>query len=106
MYKLGECTTNMLQIKLSLAEHRPLQLALMLRGRPTGFILLDKVTMVPKYSFVDYLSGGLEVGLVCTVDFTRSNLGPSDPKSLHYCGDDDGDDNEYLSAIRAVGDVL
>ena len=52
---------------------------------------------------------GMEVALIVGIDFTRSNLDPSDPKSLHYfnAGDRDGKQlNDYVTAIRSVGEIL
>ncbi len=39
------------------------------------------------------------------IDFTASNGDPSDPQSLHYM-DPRGRPNDYVQAIRAVGQVL
>jgi len=39
------------------------------------------------------------------VDFTGSNGNPQDPRSLHY-NDPTGAPNQYITAIRAVGDII
>ena len=39
------------------------------------------------------------------VDFTASNGPPNDPRSLHY-RDPRGADNQYMTAIRAVGSII
>lgn len=53
---------------------------------------------------MDYLRGGVEISLICSIDFTQSNGDPKDPKSLHYFQPDSL--NEYQKAITAVGEVL
>lgn len=55
-------------------------------------------------TFVDYLTGGIEINLVVGIDFTGSNGDPRDPRSLHYI--DPAAPNEYIRAIRSVGNVL
>lgn len=70
-------------------------------GGPTLFI--EDVVVSPKFSFLDYIAGGLEVGLIVGIDFSRSNMDPEDPSSLHG---KDMDSNDYVSAIRTVGDIL
>jgi hypothetical protein len=40
---------------------------------------------VKEYSFLDYISGGMQMGLVVAIDYTGSNGNPDDPSSLHVC---------------------
>ena len=47
--------------------------------------------------------GGCEIQLSIAIDFTLSNGNPTERSSLHYL---DMQRNEYLHAIRAVGDIL
>ena len=47
--------------------------------------------------------GGCEIGLTIAIDFTLSNGRPDQPSSLHYL---DMQKNEYLNAIRSVGQIL
>ena len=58
-----------------------------------------------KASFLDYIFGGCEISLVIGVDFTRSNGTPDSKDSLHYLEGAESE-NEYITAIRAVGDIL
>lgn len=37
-----------------------------------------------KHTFMDFMRGGLEIGLFVGIDFTGSNGNPSSPTSLHY----------------------
>ena len=59
--------------------------------------------IIKKNSFLDYIMGGTEISLSIAVDFTLSNREPQDPRSLHYL---DYNKNEYLHAIREVGEIL
>jgi hypothetical protein len=52
------------------------------------------------------MASGLELSLVCAIDFTASNGTPSDPRSLHYASADPARPNPYEMAINAVGSVL
>ena len=56
-----------------------------------------------EHSFLDYVIGGCQIDLSIAIDFTLSNGNPRDPSSLHYF---DPQRNQYLKAIRAVGDIL
>ena len=53
-------------------------------------------------SFTDYLKADYKISLIGAIDFTYSNGMPSNPTSLHYTGGH----NQYIEAIRAVGDIL
>ena len=56
-----------------------------------------------RHSFLEYVFGGCEIGLTVAIDFTLSNGRPDQPSSLHYL---DMQKNEYLNAIRSVGNIL
>ena len=58
---------------------------------------------IKNYSFIDYLRGGMQISLSIAIDFTASNLPPTDPKSLHYQG---VYNNQYEIAIKACGDIV
>ena len=57
----------------------------------------------PRHSFLEYIFGGCEIGLSIAIDFTLSNRDPSRADSLHYL---DMQRNEYLNAIKSVGNIL
>jgi hypothetical protein len=57
------------------------------------------------FPFTSYLAGGLNMSLVCCVDFTGSNGAVTSPKSLHYIDSSKGL-NQYQQAILSVGDIL
>ena len=56
-----------------------------------------------RHSFLEYVFGGCEIQLCCAIDFTLSNGDPRERDSLHYM---DMNRNEYLNAIRSVGNIL
>ncbi len=70
---------------------------------PTGEIRILRCDKQELYSFLDYISNGLEIALSIAVDFTLSNGEPSNPASLHYF---DLYKNQYLQAITSVGQIL
>ena len=61
-----------------------------------------KFDVVQKPTFVDYLRSGWAVSLVAAIDYTASNLNPTDPNSLHYLGQN----NQYEKALYNVGAVV
>ena len=56
-----------------------------------------------RHTFLEYVFGGCEISLAVAVDFTLSNGDPKDKDSLHYF---DLNKNEYLNAIKSVGNIL
>ena len=64
---------------------------------------LTQLEVKQRHSFLEYVFGGCEIGLTVAIDFTLSNGEPSKPGSLHYL---DMQKNEYLQAIRSVGNIL
>lgn len=58
------------------------------------------------YSFVEYLQGGMDISLVCCIDFTGSNGIPSHSSSLHYLSPSNNVLNDYQKAIMSVGKIL
>ena len=63
-----------------------------------------KLEFRERVTFLDYIFGGTEIGLSVAIDFTGSNGDPNKPGSLHYKGDLAR--NEYLNAIKSVGNIL
>eukprot|EP01117_Protostelium_nocturnum_P007696 TRINITY_DN2763_c0_g2_i1.p1 TRINITY_DN2763_c0_g2~~TRINITY_DN2763_c0_g2_i1.p1 ORF type:complete len:653 (-),score=196.44 TRINITY_DN2763_c0_g2_i1:37-1812(-) len=70
----------------------------------SGVVNLRSCETIKKATFLEYIQGGCEINLVVAIDFTASNLKPSDPKSLHFNNPATG--NEYTRAIQAVGSIL
>lgn len=73
-------------------------------GKPAGQLILEDIAVTRQYSFLDYVYGGLEIGLIVAIDMTRSNGDPRDEDSLHYY--DTSQPNDYVMAMRAVGEIL
>ena len=70
-----------------------------------GEVKIVQAKLVKKYSFLQFLRGGMEVQLICAIDFTGSNGHPSEKNSLHYMGPPYYE-SEYLKVIKSVGRVL
>lgn len=69
----------------------------------SGTCYLDAITVVPTYSFLDYVMGGCQINFTVGIDFTASNLNPTDPSSLHYIHP--AQPNQYTQALLAVGSI-
>ena len=54
-------------------------------------------------NFLEYIFGGCKISLHVAIDFTASNGQPNDPNSYH---NRNPVKNQYLHALRAVGDIL
>eukprot|EP00440_Ansanella_granifera_P053373 gb/GFBE01057854.1/.p1 GENE.gb/GFBE01057854.1/~~gb/GFBE01057854.1/.p1 ORF type:complete len:1149 (+),score=234.03 gb/GFBE01057854.1/:1-3447(+) len=74
-------------------------------GPVMGHITLEEFGLVRACSFLDYVRGGLELRLNVAIDFTRSNLGQSNPYSYHSTVHKD-EESAYATAIRALGEVI
>jgi len=65
--------------------------------------------IVHDYSFLDFVSAGLEIAVIVGIDFTRSNEEPRIPSSLHAFSPSTGQptpSNEYVMVIQSVLDIL
>lgn len=69
----------------------------------SGTCYLDPITVIPTFSFLDYVIGGCQINFTVGIDFTASNLNPTDPQSLHYI--DPNHPNQYTRALLAVGSI-
>jgi hypothetical protein len=54
--------------------------------------------------FVDYIQNGLQISVMCAIDFTGSNGEPHLPSSLHYMGGHEP--NHYEQALRACSSIV
>ncbi|XP_022084092.1 copine-8-like [Acanthaster planci] len=70
----------------------------------SGLITLLSCKIEPQYSFLDYIRGGCQLAFTVAIDFTASNGDPRQPTSLHYVNP--YQPNDYLRALRAVGEVI
>lgn len=70
-----------------------------------GTLIFDSVTVSELPTFMDFVKGGCELGLMTAIDFTGSNGQPDRRDSLHY-QPLDGRPNDYQSALRSVGEIV
>lgn len=70
-----------------------------------GQLVIEGIVIQRKFTFLDYVAGGLEMNLIVAIDCTRSNGDPSTEASLHYM-DESGTPNDYIMAMRGVGEIL
>lgn len=71
-----------------------------------GKVRLKQYEYLENTTFLDYIYGGCEISLIIAIDFTRSNGVPTSVDSLHNLGNSNRRTNEYITAIKAVGDIL
>ena len=71
----------------------------------SGTVILNSISIETVPSFLDYIQGGTQVNFTVAVDFTGSNGNPQSPQSLHY-KDPSGRPNQYVTAIRSVGEIV
>jgi len=71
----------------------------------SGFLHVNYCILELQPTFLDYISNGTELSFTVAIDFTASNGNPQDPRSLHY-NDPTGAPNQYITAIKAVGDII
>jgi len=70
----------------------------------SGVLHINEVRLHKIHSFLDYIAGGTEINLIVAIDYTASNGDPKYSGSLHY--QNPYEPNDYLRAIRSVGDIL
>jgi copine 5/8/9 len=73
-----------------------------LRGKQS-IIRINGFALKRQVNFLEYVFGGCNINLSIAIDFTMSNGHPNDSNSLH---NRDMQRNEYLQALRAVGEIL
>jgi len=73
--------------------------------KSSGNLIINSCMLETRPTFLDYIQGGMELSFTVAVDFTASNGDPRKPDSLHY-NDPSGKPNQYLTAIKAVGDII
>ena len=74
------------------------------RALDNHMMTFTKLQLQKRHTFLEYVFGGCEIGLNIAIDFTGSNGDPASTRSLHYHGNLDR--NEYLNAIKSVGNIL
>eukprot|EP00817_Percolomonadidae_sp_ATCC50343_P005804 CAMPEP_0117424296 /NCGR_PEP_ID=MMETSP0758-20121206/4743_1 /TAXON_ID=63605 /ORGANISM="Percolomonas cosmopolitus, Strain AE-1 (ATCC 50343)" /LENGTH=365 /DNA_ID=CAMNT_0005207989 /DNA_START=435 /DNA_END=1532 /DNA_ORIENTATION=+ len=89
-----------------LLSRKPLTLTYGRKSRGTIEVAQIMVEDRRKYSFTEYLQGGLEISVAASIDFTMSNGKPHKPNSLHFVNPNPHYLNPYQSAISAIGSIL
>ena len=69
-----------------------------------GSLIFSKFQHIKRATFLDYLTGGLQLNMITAIDFTGSNGDPSESSSLHYRKPNHI--NQYEQCIQAVGAVV
>ncbi|KAK7115091.1 copine-3-like isoform X2 [Littorina saxatilis] len=69
----------------------------------SGVLIVSSCKVIKQHTFLEYIFGGMQINFTVGIDFTASNGNPAQPTSLHYINP--YQPNEYMQAIRAVGDV-
>lgn len=97
---LGYIQTTLAGLKEGTTEY-----FLISRGRPSTTQKIDfgALAFNKRHTFLEYVFGGCEIQLCAAIDFTLSNGDPKERDSLHYL---DMNRNEYLNAIKSVGNIL
>jgi hypothetical protein len=93
---LGYLVCNLAQLKENQREYT-------LNKGKGRTITFQTLNFHKRNTFLEYVFGGCEIQLNIAIDFTLSNGHPSDRDSLHYL---DMNRNEYLHAIKSVGEIL
>lgn len=76
------------------------------KKKNVGKIIINEVNLQQKFSFYDYIHGGIQLNLITAIDFTASNRDPRDPRSLHYLAMSGDSFNQYQQCIKSVGEIL
>mmetsp|Transcript_20673 Transcript_20673/g.18086 ORF Transcript_20673/g.18086 Transcript_20673/m.18086 type:complete len:85 (+) Transcript_20673:819-1073(+) len=66
--------------------------------KTSGMIAITRFRIDYKYTFLEYLRGGVRLNVIVAIDFTKSNGDPKSDKSLHAFKAD-GSLNDYQKAI-------
>lgn len=72
--------------------------------RNSGVIYIQDCKIDEKASFLEYISGGMELNFIVAIDFTASNGNPSESSSLHYSSPHMP--SQYVQTLQAVGSIL
>ena len=85
------------------SEHDNLQLKIPISNNNYIF-LYDNSEIKEHFSFLDYISAGIRIGLSIGIDFTGSNGHPLDDGTLHSLKGKTP--NDYERAIKSCGDIV
>ncbi|CAD8128818.1 unnamed protein product [Paramecium sonneborni] len=72
----------------------------------TGQLYVEQCLFREIPTFEQYLQEGLQLNLMISIDFTDSNLDPTNPQSLHYFDVSNKRLSQYELALRNVSEIL
>jgi len=101
---IGEVQTSMDELISLNGQSLPLVLSKK-PGKSRGTLDIRKSFLEKRYTFLEYLTGGLNMRLMLAIDFTGSNGVPTDNDSLHYINPSTGR-SVYMDAIMQVGKII
>jgi vacuolar-type H+-ATPase subunit F/Vma7 len=97
---MGSCETSLKKLNEKCFEY-----VLMKGGKVIDLkFMVHHFSLNERHTFLEYVRGGCEISMMIAIDFTKSNGDPALETSLHYL--DKEKPNEYIQAIRAVGEIL
>jgi hypothetical protein len=70
---------------------------------PFGSLKFCKAILRREYTFIEYISGGMQLDFAVCIDFTASNGPIHSPQSLHFMNGQTP--NQYELAIRSVLEI-
>ncbi|XP_028392485.1 copine-3-like isoform X2 [Dendronephthya gigantea] len=108
---IGQFTTNLNEMEKAGKPHEiswpcinPKKMSKKKNYNNSGIIYLSRCEILKRYSFLDFISAGLQLNFSVAIDFTASNGHPAQNTSLHYINP--YQPNEYLKALTAVGQII
>lgn len=78
---IGSATFSLKEVNSK--QRQTIQLINKKSGDKVGILKVIEAVVKEKPTFLDYVRGGMQLNLVCAIDFTGSNGVPSRPESLH-----------------------
>ncbi|XP_059147817.1 copine-3-like [Physella acuta] len=106
---IGTCTTTFEEMSRAATKEvtwpciNPARKAKKKKYTNSGTIHLTSCKIVKEYTFLDFVTAGMQINFIVGIDFTASNGNPSQSTSLHYINP--LVPNEYMTAIKTVGEV-
>ncbi|XP_059147710.1 copine-3-like isoform X2 [Physella acuta] len=106
---IGTCTTTFEEMSRAATQEvtwpciNPASKAKKKSYTNSGTIHLTSCKIVKEYTFLDFVTSGMQINFTVGIDFTASNGNPSQSTSLHYINPHSP--NEYMAAIKTVGEV-
>ena len=100
---IGECHCTVAELKVGKTMDLINEKAKKKKGskyKNSGELMVIKFDCIPKFEFIEFVQGMLEINMMIGIDYTGSNGNPTSTSSLHYIGDKS--DNQYIKAMEAI----